>query len=73
MNLEILAFLALIVAALPCGLFLANLSAYRRLPKSGPDPVPPVSVLIPARNEELNLRATLEADGFVNSEGEAIW
>jgi hypothetical protein len=61
MNLEILAFLALIVAALPCGLFLANLSAYRRLPKSGPDPVPPVSVLIPARNEERNLRATLEA------------
>lgn len=59
MNLHSLAFLGLALAALPAGLFLINLLVYRRLSNSGAPP--PVSVLIPARNEELNIGATLEA------------
>lgn len=63
MILTILAFIALVLAAMPCSLFLTNLAAYRPLKnmfrpgrgKTG------VSVLIPARNEEQNIRATLEA------------
>ncbi len=65
MNLEILAFLSLVLAALPCGLFLANLAIYRRLAQSRSKPVMPVSVLVPARNEERNIRATVEA-AFMN-------
>jgi Glycosyl transferase family 2 len=61
MNLEMPALLALSLAALPCGLFLANLSVYRPLAKLIKKTAPPVSVLIPARNEEQNLRATVEA------------
>jgi hypothetical protein len=61
MNLEIPALIALVLAAIPCGLFLANLSVYR--PPAGPGAKGgrSVSVLIPARNEEKNIRATLEA------------
>lgn len=61
MNLEILALATLILAALPCGLFLANLSAYRRLGPAKSKPAMAVSVLIPARNEAQNIRATLQA------------
>ena len=61
MNLETFAIIALVLAALPCGLFLANLSAYRSLAKRTTKSALPVSVLIPARNEEQNIRATLEA------------
>lgn len=56
-----LAVMSLLLAALPAALFLRNLSDYR-------DPIPaeealqePVSILIPARNEERGLRRTLEA------------
>jgi hypothetical protein len=54
----------LMLAAIPAGLFLVNLAFYRRLPAAPSAPAgarPGVSVLIPARNEEHNLRATLEA------------
>ncbi|HLH57401.1 MAG TPA: glycosyltransferase family 2 protein [Verrucomicrobiae bacterium] len=59
MILGILAAAALVLSAIPCGLFLVNLLAYRRLPPGTADG--PISVLIPARNEEQNLRATLES------------
>lgn len=63
MILTTLAFVSFVLAAIPCGLFLANLLIYRPLEKtsrrgSGDTGV---SVLIPARNEEQNIRATLEA------------
>jgi hypothetical protein len=61
MNLEILALIALVMAAIPCGLFLANLSVYRPLASRKAKTAPPVSVLIPARNEGKNLPATLAA------------
>jgi hypothetical protein len=61
MNLEILALISLALAAVPCGLFLFNLPAYRRLAQPRVRAATPVSVLIPARNEEQNIRATLEA------------
>jgi hypothetical protein len=63
MNLEILAWTALALAAVPCALFLINLLIYRRAP-AGPAATaadPALSVLIPARNEEANIRATLAA------------
>ncbi len=70
MNLDSLALVALILAAIPCGLFLLNLAFYRRLRLSDSESKPvvagtpsssAVSVLIPARNEESNLRGTLES------------
>lgn len=78
MNLDTLAILLLVLAAIPCALFLLNLLVYRPLSrnvrsnkarretrKDPSEPVPfgcePVSVLIPARNEAVNIRATLEA------------
>ena len=64
MSLETLALITLVLAALPCGLFLLNLLVYRPLRKPGVNETCPamgVSVLIPARNEEQNIRATLAA------------
>ncbi len=77
MSLEIISYVALALAAIPCGLFLVNLFVYRPLPRSRrrevTDSVCPdlrlpshvggyeVSVLIPARNEESNIHATLES------------
>jgi hypothetical protein len=61
MNLEIPAFISLVLAAIPSGLFLSNFLVYRPLTKPRLKNTPPVSVLIPARNEEKSLRATLEA------------
>ena len=61
MNLEILTIIAFVMAAIPCGLFLANLSVYRRLARQKSTATQSVSVLIPARNEEPNIRATLQA------------
>lgn len=55
-----LALLSLALAAAPCGLFIANLRAYRRLPPPGRRSVA-VSVLIPARDEEKNIAAALES------------
>lgn len=63
MILNILALVALVLAAMPCGLFLVNLRAYLPLQKASGRGrgEAGVSVLIPARNEEQNIRATLEA------------
>lgn len=63
MILNLIAFVALVLAALPCGLFLVNLSFYRPLKRTSrrEHGEVGVSVLIPARNEEQNIRATLEA------------
>jgi hypothetical protein len=61
MNLDTLALIALVLAAIPCGLFLLNLLAYRPVKNQKSRIRNSASVLIPARNEEPNLRATLEA------------
>jgi len=77
MNFDTLAIISLTLAAIPCGLFLLNLFVYRPLPRRSRleealtfysvvhrEPhvgCHAVSVLIPARNEEKNIRATLEA------------
>jgi hypothetical protein len=61
MNTETLAIIALVLAAIPAGLFALNLLVYRPIKKSNPHGLTPVSVLIPARNEEGNIRATIEA------------
>lgn len=65
MMIDFLAYVALLLAAIPGVLFLINLLVYRTLPRNlaafPRDRDPAVSVLIPARNEEANLRATLEA------------
>lgn len=63
MNLELVALVALVLAAIPAGLFVVNLSFYRPLSKRSGQPVrrQALSVLIPARNEERNIRTTLEA------------
>lgn len=63
MNWELLVTIALVLAAIPAVLFLVNLRFYRPLSKSSEQAGRPqaLSVLIPARNEEGNIRATLEA------------
>jgi hypothetical protein len=71
MNWEWISYAAVALAALPAALFVMNLFYYRRLPPvpqnaSGNHvapmpPLPPVSILIPARDEERNIVATLEA------------
>ncbi len=64
MNLELIALIALVLAAIPAGLFLINLLIYRpitRRPVGAGSQRPLLSVLIPARNEEKNIRPTLEA------------
>ncbi len=82
MNLDLLALSAVILAGIPAGLFLLNMTVYRPIPggsrRQASTPTGAggtahfqnespsadhcgVSVLIPARNEEQNLRATLES------------
>jgi hypothetical protein len=61
MNLDALALVALVLAAIPCGLFLLNLLVYRPLADQNSGNAEPISVLIPARNEEKNIGATLTA------------
>jgi hypothetical protein len=61
MNLNTLACVALVLAAIPCWLFLLNLFVYRPLPNRKSEIGSRVSVLIPARNEEANICATVEA------------
>ncbi|MBA3830336.1 MAG: glycosyltransferase family 2 protein [Chthoniobacterales bacterium] len=56
-----LAFIALVLAAIPCALLLVNLGLYRPLRDHPKHDCPAVSVLIPARDEESNLRPTLDA------------
>ncbi len=61
MSLDTLALMALILAAVPCGLFLANLFVYRPLPRRAHPTPTGVSVLIPARDEEQNIHASVQA------------
>lgn len=62
MNLELVALVALVLAAVPAALFVVNLLFYRRTaPVQSSSRTQALSVLIPARNEEGNIRATLEA------------
>jgi len=64
MNLDLLALIALALAAIPAGLFLINLLVYRSVanrPSATGSQRRLLSVLIPARNEEKNLRSTLDA------------
>jgi glycosyltransferase involved in cell wall biosynthesis len=64
----LLAVIALICAALPCALFLRNIRLYTKPPRNGTVPLPAISVLIPARDEERNieqaLRSVLANDGI---------
>lgn len=60
-----LAFLGLILAAIPVLITMINLPFYRRLPLSSARHA--VSVLIPARDEEANIAETLEA--VLNNKG----
>lgn len=56
MALTLLALASLILAAVPSLLFLSNLRAYRPPPSPDPGlPSPPISVLIPARDEESSI------------------
>lgn len=55
-----LAIICFVCAVIPSGLLLANLARYRRAPAAA-EGAPGVSVLIPARNEEANIGACLEA------------
>ena len=55
-----LAAAALLLAALPAALYLANLRLYRPAPPPVGEP-PTVSLLIPARNEERSIVAAVEA------------
>jgi cellulose synthase/poly-beta-1,6-N-acetylglucosamine synthase-like glycosyltransferase len=61
MNLDLLALIALVFAGIPAGLFLLNLLVYRPIANRKSQTANSVSVLIPARNEERNIRATLHA------------
>ena len=61
MNLDWLAEISLVCAAIPCGLFLTNLGVYRPIPRRRSSGKIGVSVLIPARDEELNIRSSVAA------------
>jgi hypothetical protein len=61
MKLELLAFVAFLLAAFPCGLFLMNLWIYRPISRRKSSAANPISVLMPARNEENRIGATLQA------------
>ena len=64
MNLDLIALIALVLAAIPAGLFLFNLFVYRPLanrPSRAASQRHWLSVLVPARDEEKNIRATLES------------
>jgi 1-acyl-sn-glycerol-3-phosphate acyltransferase len=53
---------SLVCAGIPALLFLVNVRRYRRAPaKAGSREYPAVSVLIPARDEELSIRAAVES------------
>lgn len=58
--LEVVAAMMAVSAVVPALLFALNLRRYR-LPKFGAESKVPVAVLIPARDEERNIRATLES------------
>ncbi len=58
MTRETLSMIALVLAAIPAVLTVINLLVYRRL-RSGMESGTAISVLIPARNEEMNIRAAM--------------
>jgi hypothetical protein len=58
--LEVVAAMMAVSAVVPALLFALNMRRYR-LPKFGAESKVPVAVLIPARDEEKNIRATLES------------
>lgn len=57
----VLAWIAFACAAIPAALYLWNSCLFREPPLAGDEPLPPVSVLIPARNEERGIAACLES------------
>ena len=71
MSFELLCICSLVMALIPTSVFLLNSRLYRRLPVGEETPShgqgqedgerPAVSVLIPARDEEGNIRSTLDA------------
>jgi len=61
MTWNILAFISFALAAIPCALFVVNLRLYQPLNARAKRGRPAMSVLIPARDEEENIRATLKA------------
>lgn len=54
-----LLIVCLALALVPAAVFAANLRAYRPLPPAGDGPIPPISVLIPARDEEAGIGEAL--------------
>jgi hypothetical protein len=62
-TIDVLALASLALAAVPAVLFFLNLTVYRRLPPSARSPGirEGVSVLIPARNEEANIRLAVQS------------
>ena len=61
MSLAIAALAAFVLASIPALLVAVNLVAYRRPARARAQRLAPVSLLIPARNEETNIGACLEA------------
>jgi glycosyltransferase involved in cell wall biosynthesis len=61
MNLETLALVAVVLAAIPAMMFLWNLPQLKAPGGRVEGALPPVSILIPARNESANLRGALSA------------
>lgn len=57
----VLAAVALALALVPALTFFRNLRLYRPPPQAPHGPVPAISVLVPARNEERSIRAAVEA------------
>lgn len=58
----VLILLAAAFSLLPCALFLANLRYFTEPPQPAPDqPLQKISVLIPARNEELSIEAAVDS------------
>ena len=55
------AIASLVCAALPVGIFLANLRFYTPPRPAGPEPLPKISILIPARNEESGIAACVQS------------
>lgn len=61
MLLSILAWTALVLAAIPAAMFVWNLWLYKRPPAAGIEDRIAVSVLVPARNEERSIEASVRA------------
>jgi hypothetical protein len=57
----VLAWVAFACAAIPALLYLWNSLLFREPPAVGDEPLPPVSVLIPARNEERGIAACVDS------------